>query len=80
VGVTSDVYHHNYLIFSVVIKEVTKLQYVLTLFHCDPIDSVVIEVYYVHFSGCCLLTYESDIHMPQVQDLKENTQELKLFL
>jgi hypothetical protein len=32
------------------------------------------------FSGCCLLTYESDIHMPQVQDLKENTQELKLFL
>jgi hypothetical protein len=32
------------------------------------------------FSRCCLLTYESDIHMPQVQDLKENTQELKLFL
>jgi hypothetical protein len=32
------------------------------------------------FSGCCLLTYESDIHMPQVQDLKENIHELKLFL
>jgi E3 ubiquitin-protein ligase BRE1 len=32
------------------------------------------------FSVCCLLTYESDIHMAQVQDLKENTQELKLFL
>jgi hypothetical protein len=23
------------------------------------------------FSGCCLLTYESDIHISQVQDLKE---------
>jgi hypothetical protein len=32
------------LIFSVVIKEGTKLQYVVTLFHCDPIDYVVIEV------------------------------------
>jgi hypothetical protein len=32
------------------------------------------------FSGCCLLTYENDIHMPHVRDLKENTQELKLFL
>jgi hypothetical protein len=31
------------------------------------------------FSGSYLLTYESDIHMSQVQDLKENTQELKLF-
>jgi hypothetical protein len=27
-----------------VIKEGTKLQYVVTLFRCDPIDSVVIEV------------------------------------
>jgi hypothetical protein len=34
----------NYIIFSVVIKEGAKLQFVVTLFRCDLIDSVVIEV------------------------------------